>query len=221
MNDTSREAARTLAPGPWKTHATAGRTLATLLGLTALAAPATAQSRPITIGQAEGNNSTITGPGIKLTVAEIFSFDSAPAWKLTSFTWLSTKRSGALPTGRGHLLVFDASKFSPAGKTYAQVNGETVGLVATSATYADGEYVFRDGVTLERGKSYYFLNSAAITTDRDPAAPHQYGFSTSQVFNNLERWNANETAWSPAASPGAPNFSATLVPVPPATTPAR
>jgi hypothetical protein len=211
MHSTSTDTPRPIRAG-------FSRSLAIVLGL--LAFTASAQT-PVTIGLAEGNNATITGPGLKLTLDKIFTFDSAPAWKLTSFTWLSTKRSGANPTGRGQLLVFDASKFNPAGKTYAAVNGETTGLIAVSATYSKGEYVFHGDVILERGKTYYFLNSAAITTHRAPAAPHLYGFNSSRLFDNIERWTANESAWSPASSPGAPNFSATLTPVSVKKTPAR
>lgn len=214
MNAPSRELPCPVAPRPRKANS-GGRVTAALFGFIAFVVSAPAQATQlISIGHQAGNSSTVTAPGIKLTLSKIPEFNASPAWKLTSFTWLSAQRTGSQPTGRGHLLIFDAAKFDPAGKTYAQINSATRGLIATSATYADGAYSFPGEVILERSKSYYFLNSVAITTDRNPKAPHQYGFGATAALNGIERWNGSETTWSSAASPGAPNFSATFTPSP-------
>lgn len=167
---------------------------------------------PTSIGYSAGNSSGNSGtPGLKLTLPAITDPEQS-AWELTSFTWLSTSGSGANATGRGYLLIFDADPlvFTPEGKTAATVNETTTGLIATSAAYADGAYSFSSAVILEAGKSYYFLNSMAITTSLAPAAPYDYGFNSSVVMTGIERWVVASGTW--ASRGGAPNFSATFVP---------
>lgn len=191
-----------------------------MIGLMACLSCTQLRAGSVNLEFANGNSSTVTAPGIRITPSEIPELSGSPGWKLTTFTWLSPRRSGGEPTGRGYLLIFDASKFDPADKTYAQVNNETNGLVAASSTYVDGQYAFPDNVILEKGKSYYILNSVPITTDRTPKAPYQYGFSPSVTSNGIERWAGSETAWGSSTSPGAPNFRASFTPAPkPTSTP--
>lgn len=194
-----------------------GGVLAVVLGLAALLIPATAPAQSASLGYSSGNSTTNgTGPGIKLDLSAISAFEAADAWELTSFTWLSTGASGAHATGRGYILIFDADLFTPAGKTYSTVNATTTGLVATSNTWDSvaGSYSFTTPVVLDANKTYYILNSAAITTGTDTSAPYSFGFSTSASLPGIERWRGDASTWGADPSTGAPNFAATFAPIP-------
>ena len=177
----------------------------TLLGTSLKAAP-------ITVGYSGGSSGATSTPGLEFTLPAITD-PSQLAWELTSFTWLSTAGTGALPTGRGYISIFDAALFDPAGMTASEVNSATTGLIARSETYdtGSGEYFFSASVILEGGKSYYFLNSNALSTSLPPVAPHSYGFSTTENLPDVDRWVVSSGTWS--LQSGAPNFSAVLEPV--------
>lgn len=195
-----------------------GGVLAVVLGLAALLIPATAPAQSASLGYSSGNSTTNgTGPGIKLDLSAIPAFEAADAWALTSFTWLSTGTSGAHATGRGYILIFDAELFvSPANMTYSTVNATTTGLVATSNIWDSvaGSYSFTTPVVLDANKTYYILNSAAITTGTTTPAPYSFGFSDSASLPGIERWRGDASAWGATASTGAPNFAATFAPIP-------
>lgn len=190
---------------------------AALVALTSLLmffAIPSAQADPLTINYNGGNSSTISGAGIKLDLSAIPTFSSSTLWELTSFTWLAKSSADAAPTGRGYILIFDAELFSPTGKTFAQVNADTTGLVAISETWSDGAYRFTEQVILDQNKTYFILNSSAITTGTATPAPYEYGFSTSAALTGVERWVNNSTTWAVGTGAGAPNFSATFTPIP-------
>ncbi|EIP97087.1 hypothetical protein OpiT1DRAFT_01516 [Opitutaceae bacterium TAV1] len=188
---------------------------ALLLGLvTFFVSPLKAE--PISIGYSGGGSSGNSGtPGIKLTLSAIADFSSSSSWELTSFTWLSQTSTGANPTGRGYILIFDAALFDPTDKTATVVNETTTGLVATSETWnaTAGAYLFPTEVILDSSKTYYILNSGAITTSIAPAAPYNYGFnsSSSVAITGIQRWVVSGS-W--VSRDGVPNFSATFAPVP-------
>lgn len=187
-----------------------GGVIAVLLGLLAILISAPAQAQSVSLGYTSGTSTNISGAGLKLNLAAIPDFASAPDWQLTSFTWLST--SGAYATGRGYILIFDAALFSPVGKDFTEVNAATTGLIAKSETYAGGAYSFSTAVTLDSTKTYYILNSSAITTGTATPAPYQYGYSTSVSLTGIERLINNSSTW--AVGTGSPNFSATFAPIP-------
>jgi hypothetical protein len=196
----------------FKMRTTFFRACVVLLGIGALLVPSL---RAATIlDYSAGNNSGSTTPGLQLVVPTIADPNQS-AWALTSFTWLSTSSTSANETGRGFISVFDALLYNPAGKSASQVNSDTTGLMGRSATYdtVTGAYLFTN-VNLESGKTYYFLNSNAMSTTLSPAAPYEYGFSTSASVSGVTRWVVSSGAW--ASQAGAPNFSVTLdaVPVP-------
>lgn len=187
------------------------RILAVVISTAAFIAPSL-KAAPITVGYSAGNSTATTTPGVKLGIPTITD-PSQSTWQLTSFTWLSSANTGANPTGRGYISIFDATLFDPTGMTAAQVNSATTGLIARSDNYdtSSGAYLFASNVILEGGKSYYILNSAALSTTLSPVAPYPYGFISSGSQPDISRWVVSSGAW--ASQAGAPNFSASLTPV--------
>jgi|GEM_PF-2807364 PEP-CTERM putative exosortase interaction domain len=198
--------------------------LVALLGLAALlaSAPARADSDPVSLGYANGTStSNGTGAGLRLDLSAIEEFQSASLWELTSFTWLSAVSSSipvAQPTGRGYILIFDADLFSPAGLTYTAVNAmsDADGLITKSEIWNSDTktYSFSEPVILDASKTYYILNSAAITTGTSTPAPYSFGFSNSVSLAGIQRWRGDASTWDESASAGSPNFAATFAPIP-------
>ncbi|MDR1282080.1 MAG: PEP-CTERM sorting domain-containing protein [Opitutaceae bacterium] len=184
-----------------------------LLGLVTFLVSVPAQADSVSMSYTAGTSNGTSTPGVKLTLPAITD-PGQSAWQLTSFTWLSTFGSGANATGRGYISIFDATLFDPADKSATDVNSETTGLIARSGTYANGVYSFSTEVILEAGKSYYFLNSKAVTTNIsvDEPAPYGYGFSNSVTLTGIERWLVSSSGWHAQAA-GAPKFSALFSPV--------
>ncbi len=195
------------------------RIFAFVLGAISLAS--TVVAAPITVGYSAGNTSASTTPGVKYTVPTITD-PNQTAWQLTSFTWLSTASTGALNTGRGFISIFDAALFDPVGKTASDVNSATTGLIGRATGYSYdaisgiGTYTFSSAVNLQSGKSYYFLNSAAVSTSQSNPAPYNYGFTSSGSVSDISRLVVSSGTWANGA--GAPNFSAVLTAVPEPTT---